>query len=90
MYVHVESTHGDLEAVALLAKEVLGGDLDVLEGDHARVGAALAHVDLLLAADQARRVAVDDEAGQALRLRGVRVGPSEHEEPVRVAAVLPG
>lgn len=43
----VEGAHGDLEASALRDQHVLLGDAHVLKDDPARVGAALAHVQLL-------------------------------------------
>mmetsp|Transcript_34394 Transcript_34394/g.106254 ORF Transcript_34394/g.106254 Transcript_34394/m.106254 type:complete len:422 (-) Transcript_34394:21-1286(-) len=77
----VEGLHGDLEAVADLAEHVLLRHDDVVELDAAGVAAALAHVDLLLAAGDARRVAVDDEADEAALALG------KHEEPVGDATV---
>jgi hypothetical protein len=80
----VEGLHGDLEALALAAEQVLGGNLDVLEGDAAGVARPLPHVVLLLADGDTGRLGVDDEAAHAL-VAGVRVGLGEHEEPRGVA-----
>ncbi len=72
-------THRDLEPLSWFAHDILLAHDNILKRDHARVRAALAHVDLLLAAVDAGRGAIDDEAGHAARGRRVGVGLGEHE-----------
>ena len=61
-----------LEADTDVAEAVFVGDDNVLKGDAARVGRALAHVDLLAALGDAGGVGVHDERGE--RLAGAGVG----------------
>lgn len=67
-----------LEALANSTNDVLLGNNHVLEGDHASVRAALAHVDFLASGRDTWGVGVNDEAGQALDAGGrVRNGEDE-------------
>lgn len=62
----VKSGHGIKETGALLANHVLLGHADILKADAARVGALLAHVDLLAPGGDALPLALDDETGKGL------------------------
>jgi len=67
----------------------LGRHPDIGEGDAARVGGPLAHVDLLAADDHSRAVPLHDEAREGLagRALGVLAGARQHEVPVGHAAI---
>ena len=82
----IEGSHGNLEAIALLAEAVLLGDHDVLKGEATGVRAALAEVDLLPADGQTLGVGLDDESGHSLVARS-RVGLGQNKEPVGLARV---
>src|SRR4029453_13046476 len=77
----VEPVHRDLEALALLADEVLGRDLDVLEEE--LTGRAGPHAELVLGVRgrEPGHSLLEEEGGDALVLRG-RVRLREHERMV--------
>jgi len=81
----VEGHHRDLEALVLLADEVVGRDLDVVEHDGGGVRRPLAHLVLVLVDDHAG-VARDDEARDPA-VAGLLVGLGVDRVPVRVLAV---
>ena len=81
----VEGHHRELEAVVLLAEQVAGRNLGLVEGDRRRVGGAQAHLVLVLV-DRDRVVPGDDEGGDAA-VAGVLVGLGIDRVPVGVAAV---
>ena len=82
----VEGHHRELEALVLLAEQVVGGDLDVVERDHRGVGGALAELVLLLVHGHAVGVARDDERGDAA-VAGLLVGLGVDRVPGGVRAV---
>src|SRR5256714_3200061 len=77
----VEPVHRDLEALPLLAHEVLGRHLDVLEEELARGAGPDAELVLRVRRREAGRALLDDEGRDALVLRG-RVGLREDERVV--------
>mmetsp|Transcript_18238 Transcript_18238/g.59667 ORF Transcript_18238/g.59667 Transcript_18238/m.59667 type:complete len:285 (-) Transcript_18238:180-1034(-) len=83
----VESAHRNLESEAHVAQPVRVWNQHILKRDATRVGAPLAHVDLLAADSDARRVCVDDEGSEGLAGRGGRVRLGQHEEPVGHASI---
>ncbi|EAU62243.1 conserved hypothetical protein [Stigmatella aurantiaca DW4/3-1] len=82
----VQRAHGDLEALALLAQEVLGRHAHVLEEHGAGVRRADAHLLVRLGPDEARRVRGHDEGGDALVAR-LLVRHREQHDGVRLGAV---
>ncbi len=81
----VQGHHRELEALVLLAEEVLGVDLGVVERHGRRVRRPLAHLVLLLVDDD--RVVTTDEEGRDAAVAGVRVGLGVDRVPVGVRAV---
>src|SRR4051794_35935147 len=81
----VEGHHRELEALVLLADEVAGVDLGLVEGDGRGVGGPLAHLVFLLVHDH--RVVLAHEEGGDAAMAGVGVGLGVDREPVGVAAV---
>ena len=81
----VERHHRDLEALVLLADQVVERDLDLGEGDRRGVRGALAHLVLVLVDDHAG-VTRDDEARDAA-VPGLLVGLRVDRVPVGVLAV---
>ena len=82
----VEGGHGQLEAVALCAKQVGRRDGAILEVDGGGVGAALPHLVLLLADGETGCVLGDNEGRNAL-VAGCGVAGGEDDNEVCVAAV---
>src|ERR687888_1594955 len=77
----VEPVHRDLEALSLLADQVLGRELDVLEEELAGRAGPDAELVLRVRRREAGRALLDDEGGDALVLRG-RVRLREDERVV--------
>ena len=69
----VEGHHRQFEALVFFGEQVLGGDLDVVEGDRRGVRGPLTHLVLLLVDGDPGGVGVDDEGGHSA-VTGVRVG----------------
>ena len=82
----VEGHHRQLEALVFLAEQVLGRDLDFVEGDGRGVGGPLAHLVLLLVDGDPGEVGVDDE-GADPAVAGLGVGLGVDREVVGVGAV---
>jgi hypothetical protein len=66
--------------------QVLGGNLDLVEGDGRRVRCSLAELVLLLVDCHPRQIAVDDE-GADPAMTGLRIGLRVDRVPGGVAAV---
>ena len=77
----VERVHRDLEALALLADQVLGRHLDVLEEELARRARPDPELVLLVARREARHPLLEHERADALVRRG-RIGLREDERVV--------
>ena len=82
----VEGHHRQFEALVFLAEQVLGRDLDFVEGDGRGVGRPLAHLVLLLVDADPGEVGVDDE-GADPAVTGLGVGLGVDREVVGVGAV---
>ena len=70
-----------MEAPALLPKQRLGPERDIVEGERADLRGALAHLVLLAPAHVARRIGVDEEDAHAA-LAGRRIGAGEDDGEV--------
>ena len=82
----VQGAHGDLESVALGAEALPGRHLQVVEEDGAAGRGADAELLVGLLPDEAGRVGVDDECGDALRAFA-QVRHGEHDDGVGDRAV---
>ena len=82
----VQSGHGDLEALALLAQQVFLGDLDVVEVQLAGGGGADAHFVVVGLKGEALPALLHDEGGNAPGA-DVRRGDGKDHVGVRLAAV---
>ena len=82
----VEDPHRDLEALALLAEQVRGGDAAVVEGELAGGRAGDAHLRLQASDGEARRIRLDEERGDP-RMPAVGVGLREDGVEVGDAGV---
>ncbi|CAN4021913.1 Spermidine/putrescine-binding periplasmic protein, partial [Dysosmobacter welbionis] len=82
----VQGLHGDLEALALLAQQVLLGNDAVGEHDLGGGGAVQAHLLFVLAHGEAGEAALHDEGGDAAGALGL-VGHGEDHEHVGHVAV---
>ena len=82
----VQRGHGDLEAVALLAQQVLLGDLHVVEDQLRRGGGANSHLVVVVAELKALPALLHDEGGDAAGA-DVRRGDGENHIGVRLGRV---
>ena len=82
----VQGLHGDLEALALFAQQVLLGDDAVLKDQVAGGAAADAHLLLMLADGEAGEVLLDDEGRDAVVAQGL---VSVMANTTKVEATLP-
>src|SRR6185436_4470536 len=83
--LEVQRRRADVPAAVLLADAVPGRHADVVEEDLVEAQAA-AHVDQRLYGD-AGRAEVEQEEADAAVLRRLRLGPGQHEHPVRLVRV---
>ena len=82
----VQGLHGDLEALALFAQQILLGNDAVLKDQVAGGGAADAHLLLVLAGGEAGEVLLHDEGRDAVVALGL-VSHGEHHEGIGHVAV---
>ncbi len=83
----VERGQRDLQAGALGADAVLGGDPHLVEAGHAVLQAAQAHEGVAVLDGDARRVRLDDEGGDPALVAGGGGHPRHHHEQVGDHAV---